>query len=442
MKPFDLREHLQPLSDAMVCWRRDFHKYAESGWFEFRTASIVAEELDQLGYQLQLGQHVFDAHERMGLPTKAQLLEQLERAKQQGAISRWLPYFAEGFTGIVATLDSGRPGPTLGFRFDMDALDLDETDDLKHRPNHDAFASVNPHMMHACGHDGHTAIGLGLAHLLKQLQSHWSGRVKIIFQPAEEGTRGAKSMANAGVVDDIDYFTAIHLGTGVPPQTLVCGCNAFMATSKLDITFHGCAAHAGGKPEEGRNALLAAAQATLALHAINRHSEGASRVNVGVLQAGTGRNVIAPHAYLKLETRGQTNSINDYLKTQAEQIIQGIATMYGVESSIEQVGAAQSSQCSPQWIAFIHKQAQQTGCFKHIENQTDQSAGSEDATYFMQRVKENGGLASYAIFGTQLSAGHHNEYFDFDESVMTSALQTLAGLVLNIQQFTSDESYL
>ncbi len=137
-------------------------------------------------------------------------------------------------------------------------------------------------MMHACGHDGHTAIGLGLAHTLKQFESGLHGVIKLIFQPAEEGTRGARAMVDAGVVDDVDYFTAVHIGTGVPAGTVVCGSDNFMATTKFDAHFTGTAAHAGAKPEDGHNALLAAAQATLALHAIAPHSEGASRVNVGV----------------------------------------------------------------------------------------------------------------------------------------------------------------
>ncbi|MCW7773828.1 amidohydrolase, partial [Klebsiella pneumoniae] len=171
---------------------------------------------------------------------------------------RWLPAFEGGFAGVVATLDTGRPGPTLAFRVDMDALDLNEQHDDSHRPHRDHFASCNAGMMHACGHDGHTAIGLGLAHVLKQYAAQLNGVIKLIFQPAEEGTRGARAMVAAGVVDDVDYFTAIHIGTGVPAGTVVCGGDNFMATTKFDVQFSGVAAHAGGKPEDGRNALLAA----------------------------------------------------------------------------------------------------------------------------------------------------------------------------------------
>ncbi|MBN0481078.1 M20/M25/M40 family metallo-hydrolase, partial [Pseudomonas aeruginosa] len=117
------------------------------------------------------------------------LARAFERAREQGAPERWLPAFEGGFAGVVATLDTGRPGPTLAFRVDMDALDLNEQHDDSHRPHRDHFASCNAGMMHACGHDGHTAIGLGLAHVLKQYAAQLNGVIKLIFQPAEEGTR-------------------------------------------------------------------------------------------------------------------------------------------------------------------------------------------------------------------------------------------------------------
>ncbi|MDI6937013.1 amidohydrolase, partial [Serratia sp. Se-PFBMAAmG] len=154
-----------------------------------------------------------------------------------------------------------------------------------------------------------------------------SGTIKIIFQPAEEGVRGAKAMVAAGVVDDVDLFTAIHLGTGVPAGEIVCGSDSFLATTKLDVNFTGVGAHAGGKPEEGRNALLAAAQATLALHNLPQHSGGVARVNVGVLQAGSGRNVVPDYALMKVETRGVSNQVNDDIYQQALRVISGAAAM-------------------------------------------------------------------------------------------------------------------
>ncbi|WP_353243965.1 M20 family metallo-hydrolase [Providencia sp.] len=432
----DLDSTIQQMAQQLQAWRRDFHQYAESGWFEFRTATLVTEELHQLGYQLQLGKEVVKADARMGLPSEEKLAEQEKRAIEQGALTQWLPHFSGGFTGIVATLDTGRPGPTLAFRVDMDALDLNEEHSCQHRPHNEGFASCNPHMMHACGHDGHTAIGLGLARILKQYEAKLSGRIKVIFQPAEEGTRGAKSMMEAGVVDDVDFFVAIHIGTGVPKGEVVCGSKNFLATTKFDVTYQGVAAHSGAKPEDGKNALIAAAHATLGLYGIPRHSEGSSRINVGVLQAGIGRNVIPDTALLKVETRGETNEINEFVYKKAMNIIEGAAKMQDVTFDVKLMGAAQSSHPSTQWVDFICDLTK-----NHLPELTSivknrpQAAGSEDATYFMERVKEHGGQATYMIFGTNLSAGHHNERFDFDEDVMTTAVKTLSTIALHLPEF-------
>lgn len=430
-----LSEQVQALAPQMQSWRRDFHQFAESGWLEFRTATRVADALHKLGYQLQLGREVINAEARMGLPDAEALQRQEARALQQGALSQWLPYFSGGFCGVVATLETGRPGPVMGFRVDMDALDLNESQAADHLPQREGFASCNPGMMHACGHDGHTTIGLALASVLMAMRSQLSGTIKLIFQPAEEGVRGAKAMVAAGVVDDVDLFTAIHLGTGVPAGELVCGSDSFLATTKLDVHFTGVGAHAGGRPEEGRNALLAAAQATLGLHGLPQHSGGVARVNVGVLQAGTGRNVVADTALMKVETRGVSNQVNDDIYQQALRVIAGAAAMYGVEYEVKLMGAARSCTPTQPWVDFLHQQAEALGIFDSVVDRKAQAAGSEDATYMMERVKQHGGQATYAIFGCDLAAGHHNARFDFDESVMGKAVQMLATLALNQAQF-------
>ena len=381
-----LDEYLRQLAPSMTQWRRDFHLHAESGWLEFRTASKVADILDGLGYQLALGRDVIDADSRMGLPDEETLARAFERAREQGAPERWLPAREGGCAGVGATLDTGRPGPTLAFRVDMDALDLNEQHDDSHRPHRDHFASCNAGMMHACGHDGHTAIGLGLAHVLKQYAAQLNGVIKLIFQPAEEGTRGARAMV---------------------------------------------AAHAGGKPEDGRNALLAAAQAALGLHAIPPHSAGASRVNVGVMQAGTGRNVVPSSALLKVETRGESEAINQYVFERAQHVVAGAAAMYEARYELRMMGAATASAPSPAWVDYLREQAARVPGVQQAVDRIAAPAGSEDATLMMARVQARGGLASYMIFGTELSAGHHNEKFDFDESVMAVAVETLARVALN-----------
>ena len=397
-----------------------------------RTASIVASILDELGFDLSMGTSVMSPEHCMGKPDDEVTQKHYQWAIENGANQDYVGNFSDGYTGIVATLDTGIEGPTVAYRFDMDALDIHESELDSHFPKQEGFRSKLPHKMHACGHDAHTAIGLGFATVLASNNEGLKGKIKLIFQPAEEQTRGAKSMANAGVVDDVDYFIAIHIGTGVPHQHFVASNNGFLATSKLDITFKGRASHAGAQPEEGNNALLAAANAALNIHAISRHSNGISRVNVGELHAGSGRNIIADSAFLKAETRGENSDVNHYIKSQLESIIAGAAQMYQVDYQIETVGEALSSQGSKELALILKECAEESAELKETSLESNDVAGSEDATYFMERVKQNGGLATYCIFGTDLSAGHHNEQFDINEDTMITAVDVLFKSVLKL----------
>lgn len=415
----------EQLQEHMIEWRRDLHKHAESGFLEMRTASLVASHLSKLGYSLKMAEEVMEADQRMGMPSQKNLDDHYKWAEQNGANLEWLPNFKDGMTGIVAVLETGKPGSVLAYRFDMDALDIQEELAEGHLPFDQGFQSVNADKMHACAHDGHTSIGLGFAKTLMNNKEKLTGTIKLIFQPAEEGTRGAKSMVAAGVVDDVDVFIAMHLGIGVPTGEFVAGNSGFLATTKIDVIFKGEASHAGGKPEEGRNALMAASSAVLGLYGIPRHSAGASRVNIGVLNAGSGRNIIPGSAQMKIETRGETSEINDYIRSQAFAVLSGAAAMYGVDVATEVVGEAKSSIPSRELVEMLYDVAQSSPYFtKTIDWSTD-SAGSEDATYYMEHVKAHGGLATYCVVGSDLAAGHHNERFDFDEASMLSAVDIL-----------------
>lgn len=420
------------LEEQIVTWRRDLHMYPETGFLEMRTASIVAHELTKMGYALQLGTEVMDPNACMGKPSDEETAVHYAWAVENGAHPDYVDFFKEGYTGIVATLDTGKEGPTLAYRFDMDALDIHECEEQSHEPVAKGFRSTLPNKMHACGHDAHTSIGLTVAALLMEQKNDLAGTIKLIFQPAEEGTRGAKSMTEKGVVDDVDLFVATHIGTGIPFGEFLAANNGFLATSKLNVTFKGIASHAGGSPEEGKNALLAAANAAINLYAIPRHSDGATRMNVGELHAGAGRNIIADTATMKIETRGETSAINTFVSDQAKSVIQGAAKMYEVDYTIETVGAALSSKCSPDLAAEMHAIASASGELEHSIEYSNASAGSEDATYFMERVKERGGKATYVVFGTELAAGHHNEKFDIDERSLLPAAKVLAQSALKL----------
>ncbi len=148
----------QTIAPQLVAWRRDFHQHPEIGFQEFRTAGIVAEHLQGLGIETTTG---------------------------------------VGKTGVIGLIEGREPGPTVLLRMDMDALPIEEETGLP-------FASQNPGLMHACGHDGHTAIGMGVAQLLVETSDQWSGQVKLLFQPAEEGLGGALATIEDGVLMNPD----------------------------------------------------------------------------------------------------------------------------------------------------------------------------------------------------------------------------------------------
>jgi len=421
-------------TEQLIKWRRDFHQHPELGFLEMRTASKVAGILDDLGFSLAMGKEVMSAEHMMGKPSNAETKKHYKWAKENGANLKYIDNFAEGFTGIVATMKTDNPGPTIAFRVDMDALPIHESEDDDHFPSNEGFRSIKSNTMHACGHDAHTTIGLGLATLIAKNKESLAGTIKLIFQPAEEGTRGAYSMTEAGVVDDVDYFIATHIGTGIPHKHFLAAKNGYLATSKLNVTFSGVSAHAGGQPDQGKNALLAAASATLNLYAIARHSEGASRINVGQLQAGSGRNIIADEAKLVMETRGETTEINEYMLENAKAVIAGAAQMYSVDYNIDVVGQAMSSTCSPQLAEILHKVAEASPYMEKSTLKSDAPAGSEDATYFMNRVQELGGEATYCVVGTDLAAGHHHPQFDINEDSLLGAVHVLYCSILKINE--------
>jgi aminobenzoyl-glutamate utilization protein A len=318
--------------------------------------------------------------------------------------------------------------PELFLR-NFDALDLQESECPSHRPAAEGFASVNEGVSHACGHDGHAAIGLAVAHVLTQFPDAMGGTVRLIFQPAEEGVRGAAAMVSAGVLDDVDFLVGLHLYSGWPTGQLTPGQSGFLATRKFDAWFEGQAAHAGGGPHRGKNAMLAAATAVLNLHALPRHREGASRVNVGRLTAGMGRNVICPNAHLVIETRGQTTAIDAMMYERAIRILEGAAAMHDCGLTVREMGRAESATSDPKLADRVAEIA------THLDGYTtrapEMSGGSEDFTVMMRKVQGNGGLATNIGFGADLGGfGHHTPIFDFDEGALRMATALLSHVTL------------
>lgn len=435
-----ISRHIEQIKQQIIGWRRDIHRHPEVGWTEFRTASLVASVLADLGFAVKTGREAVKPESRMGVPDCTIWSAAREHAIQNGANPVWVNKMEDGLTGVVGIWDSGKPGPTIAFRFDMDALEIAENRSDAHLPAREGFRSGNEGLMHACGHDGHTAIGLGLASMISAMNEQLTGRIKLIFQPAEEGSRGAKAMVDAGGLDDVDYLFAAHLGLMArQSDQFVCGVTNFFASTKIDVELEGVPAHAAFAPHEGRNALLAAATIAIQLHAIPRHGQGESRINVGMLQAGEGRNIIASRAGLKLETRGTTIEVNQYLTEEAFRIIRSVAQMYGVTERVEIVGQSISAPCDAQLIDLVKDAVKQMEDQLNIIDYLPFNA-SEDATYMMQAVQERGGKATYMLFGTKLQAGHHHHSFDFDEDSLPRAVKILAHILFEILNANGGEA--
>lgn len=418
----NLKEQVDEVEAQLVKDRRFFHSHPETGWFTFLTSAKIASRLDELGYEVLLGEKIVKKDARFGLGNSEALQSAKERAKKilSEKEQQYLEFMEDGLTGVVGIIDTKIEGPVTAFRFDIDGVDVKESVDENHKPFRDGFRADIDSVTHACGHDGHIAIGLGVAKLIKENISNFKGKFKLIFQTAEEGTRGAYAMSEAGVVNDVNYLFGAHIGFQAKRSGgIICATTKFLATTKFDVTFKGVSAHAAGAPQDGNNALLAASQCALNMHQISRHSNGVTRINVGVLKAGSGRNVIAEDGFLACETRGETTELNNYMYKQCENIINGICEIYQVKAQITKVGATaggDSDEFSQNLVykvalvsPFINKEA--------IVKSADLGA-CEDFSHLMNEVQRNGGKSGYMMIGSKLSAGHHNSCFDFDESSM------------------------
>ena len=330
------------VAPEMIALRRDFHKYVEAGWMEMRTSSIIARKLTDLGYEVLVGEQVCDKDARMGVPSDEVLEASYQRAVEQGADPEFVEATRGGMTGVIGILRCGE-GPTVAMRFDIDALGVFESHDEDHFPMQQGFVSVNNGVMHACGHDCHATSGLGVAKVLMDIKDQLHGTIKLIFQPSEEGVRGAKSIVAKGHLDDVDYLLGAHTaGEDTEGSDILPGCGGSLATVKYDVVFSGKASHAGGSPQLGKNALMAASTAVLNLYGIPRHSGGATRINVGKLIAGSGRNVICDEAFMEIEVRGETTALCNYMDEYAKRILEAAAAMHDCTVSMKVMGGAET----------------------------------------------------------------------------------------------------
>jgi len=431
----DLRKGGENRSLRLIEARRDFHRYPEVRWTEYRTSAIVAEKLENLGYHVSMGIEVINPDEIIAPLSEEEKQKEMQRSITQGANPHYVNRM-KGYPGVIGILETGKPGPTIAFRFDIDALHHQEALADGHYPFDQGFSSVNKGVVHACGHDGHTAIGLGLAETLMDGIDALRGTFKLLFQPSEEGGGGARAMIAKGGLEGVDYLFVGHIGLAhqgvpLPSGAIAGGCHDFLDNRRYDVTFTGKAAHPCADPHNGRNALLAACTAALAIHGIAPHSEGLSRVNVGKMNAGVSRNTIAPIAVLEIEARGESDATADYVEKRVMEVIKGAALAQNVNYHIENRGRTLSASSDQELIDMVLSTARKIDWFDQFY-EAGNVGGSDDAADMIRYVQSQGGKGTYIGLGADFAASYHDSHFDFDESVLEPSVELFAKLVKEV----------
>lgn len=399
--------------EEMISYRRQFHQFPEEGWTEFETTYFIVSKLKQMGYETILtGKQIINPQTVMGRD-ETKVREAIDRAVKDGVPLDFIES-CDRYTGAVAILDTGREGPTTAFRFDIDGLLVMESEDPNHLPTKFGFASKRPGRMHACGHDGHAALGLAVAKWLIQHKEELKGTFKIIFQPAEEGVRGAAAIVGSGILDDVNFIVGSHCGglAKLGQMALVHG--GVLASIKYDISFKGTPSHAGSNPHLGHSALMAACATAMMLVGIPRHGNGVSRVAVGTLHAGEGRNITPVHAKIECEIRGQTEEVLNYLSENVEKIVKGNSVSYDVESKIERAGYSTTLIECPDLLEELRDVGEQIPEVKEIID-LNAPVGGEDFTLMIKRVVERGGQGALFRCGCN-HRGHHKGDFDLQDT--------------------------
>ncbi len=379
---------IQTHAAELIQLRREFHQIPETAWQEVQTTAKIRSYLEKL--PLTLSPLPIPGHD----------------------------------TGVLATLSCG-DGPVVTLRFDIDALPIQETNAPSHLAVQEHFQSGYPGRMHACGHDGHIAIGLLTAAILCAHKESLHGTVQFLFQPAEEGCRGAKPIAESHLLDSTDYFLAGHI---VPAPQYPDADGDFIivdgsfATTKLDISLFGKAAHAA-HPKEGQSVMPALGGLLTAMYGLVSPDREDIILNVGKLQAGTARNILAARADLEVEMRGMTTEKNDRLTENVLSIIQSIAAQHKVTVETKITGSAPSLESSATLTDRLYTYFQKEPSSLQVSSQkTTRFLASEDASHLMETVKTHGGQAAYVLFPTKTTAVLHQPEYSFDESVLLRAV--------------------
>ncbi|MBE7435850.1 MAG: amidohydrolase [Anaerolineales bacterium] len=394
MNPFlKQAQDLFPYTQAM---RRDFHKHPELGFNEIRTGGIVAKELEALGIEVTKG---------------------------------------VGKTGVVGFLEGSKPGPTILLRFDMDALPINEDTGAE-------YSSENPGVMHACGHDGHTAIGLTVAKILNERKNELAGNIKFCFQPSEEGTNGeevggALMMMRDGVLEgpNVEKTLSLHLWNDKPVGWLHVAEGPVMAGADLfSIKLTGKGGH-GAQPEVTIDPIVCASQIVTALQSIvarNIEPLKPAVISVTTLHSGTAFNVIPQTAELGGTIRTFEPEIRKKVHRRFEEIVRGTAQAMNceVEILIKQVTAPVIN--NDNVAASVMNSAQNLFPQNEIASNPYLTMGAEDMGYMQEKADGCYFFIGSANAEKNLNFNHHHPKFDFDESALVNGAALMASAAADL----------
>jgi amidohydrolase len=377
-----IRLEIRALQPQLSQWRRQLHQKPELGFQEKITAKLISEKLQKWGIEHQTG-------------------------------------IAE--TGIVATIKSNFPGRVLAIRADMDALPIQEENEV-------SYCSQHKGMMHACGHDGHVAIALGTAYYLAHHRDQFQGTVKIIFQPAEEGPGGAKPMIEQGVLKnpDVDAIIGLHLWNNLPLGTIGVRSGALMAAVEcFNLTIFGKGGH-GAMPDQTVDSIMVSAQIINALQTIvsrNINPLDAAVVTVGKFNAGTALNVIADTANLSGTVRYFNPKLEDFIDQRIEEIVRGICLSHGAKYHLDYWKLYPPVINDPNLSELVRSVALDV-----VETPLGvvpecQTMGGEDMSFFLQEVPGCYFFVGAANSRKGLDYPHHHPRFDFDENALAIGVE-------------------
>ena len=378
----NIRSQIKALQPELVSWRRRIHQKPELGFQEKITADFISEKLTQ-----------------WSIP------HQTEIAK----------------TGIVAVIEGAKPGKVQAIRADIDALPIQEANEVPYRSQHDG-------KMHACGHDGHTAIALGTAYYLSQHKEDLHGTVKIIFQPAEEGPGGAKPMIEAGVLKnpDVEQIIGLHLWNNLPLGTVGVRSGPLMAASeRFSVKIIGRGGH-GAMPDQTVDSIVVASQIVTTLQTIvarNVNPLDSAVVTIGEFHAGTNFNVIADSAFLNGTVRYFNPKLESIIPQRIENIISGICESHGARYDLDYQQLYPATVNDPKMAELVRSVATEVLETPMGVVPECQTMGGEDMSFFLQKVP-----GCYFFLGSAnpdkgLAYPHHHPRFDFDETVLSMGVE-------------------